>query len=98
MIGAAARALLTTQNRDGGWPTYAGRTSNTEPTSFATLALARLDGAAERAAADRGVRWLAACQKTDGSWPLNRQSPDGSWTTALAALTLGSPACSSAQV
>ena len=35
-------ALLAGQNGDGGWPTYGDRVSNTEATSLATLALARL--------------------------------------------------------
>lgn len=89
MIAPAAALLLAAQNRDGGWPTYGGRASNSEATSLATLALARLDGVAERGGAERGVRWLVACQNTDGSWPLTRQIPDGSWTTALATLALG---------
>lgn len=97
MIAPAAAVLVAAQNGDGGWPTYEGRASSTEATSLATLALARLDGAPERAAADRGVRWLVACQHADGSWPLNRLIAAGSWTTALATLTLGSlerePSC-----
>jgi squalene cyclase len=83
-------ALLAGQNRDGGWPTYGGRGSNTEATALATLALARLEGASEHAAAARGVHWLLACQNADGSWPLNRRMATGSWTTALATLTLAS--------
>lgn len=90
MMLPQAAALLAGQNRDGGWPTYGGRVSNTEATSLATLALARLEGAAERAAAVRGVHWLLACQNADGSWPLNRRIATGSWTTALATLTLAS--------
>ena len=97
MIAPIAAVLLAAQNRDGGWPTYEGRVSNTEATALATLALARLDGNARRAAADRGIRWLVACQNPDGSWPLNRQIAGRSWTGALATLTLGSlerePSC-----
>jgi hypothetical protein len=89
VIGEALAMLHATQNRDGGWPTYHGRASDTECTSLATLALALLD-AGERAAADRGVRWLAACQNADGSWPLQRDTRTPSWTTALATLTLES--------
>jgi hypothetical protein len=83
-------ALLAGQNRDGGWPTYEGRVSNTEATALATLALGRLEDGAGRAAAARGGHWLLACQNADGSWPLNRQIATGSWTTALATLTLAS--------
>jgi hypothetical protein len=90
MIGPATEFLVAAQNRDGGWPMHEGRDSNTEATSFAILALARLDGSAERASAVRGVRWLSARQNDDGSWPLNARVADGSWTTALAALTLAS--------
>lgn len=89
MIGGAVEFLLAAQNADGGWPTHDGRTSSTEATSFATLALARLGGPAERASAARGVRWLVDAQNDDGGWPLNRRMSEGSWTTALATLTLG---------
>jgi hypothetical protein len=88
MIRPATEFLLGSQNRDGGWAMHEGRDSNTEATSFATLALARQDGSAERASAARGMRWLAVRQNDDGSWPLNARVADGSWTTALAALTL----------
>ena len=96
MIGEAVAMLLATQNRDGGWPSSRGRASNTECTSLATLALARLD-TGERAAADRGRHWLIACQNADGSWPLHREIRTPSWTTTLATLTLASigdePSC-----
>jgi hypothetical protein len=96
VIGEAVAMLHGTQNRDGGWPSSHGRASSTECTSLATLALARLD-AGERAAADRGVRWLVACQNADGSWPLHRETGTPSWTTALATLTIASiadePSC-----
>jgi hypothetical protein len=89
VIADAVALLAATQNLDGGWPTSAGRASNTEATSLATLALASL-GSAERAAADRGVRWLVGCQSADGSWPRDRNTGIPSWTTALATLTLAS--------
>jgi Squalene-hopene cyclase C-terminal domain len=89
VITEAVAMLLATQNRDGGWPSSPGRASSTECTSLATLALSRLD-AGERAAADRGVRWLTTCQNADGSWPLRRDIKTSSWTTSLATLTLGS--------
>jgi len=89
VIGEAVAMLLGTQNHDGGWPSSSGRASNTECTSLATLALARLD-AGERAAANRGVSWLIACQNADGSWPLHREITTASWTTSLASLTLAS--------
>jgi hypothetical protein len=34
------------------------------------------------------VRFLLSVQRGDGSWPAFRGDDDGSWTTALAALTL----------
>jgi hypothetical protein len=85
--------LRATQNPDGGWGSVRGRASNTETTSFATLAL-NSRSADARTAADRGLQWLRQRQLPDGSWPLHAGSQTGSWMTALAVTCLA--ACGAA--
>jgi hypothetical protein len=88
--GAVARLrarLLEAQQGDGGWGAAPGRRPNTESTAFAALALAGVTPAAREASA-RGVGWLIARQRADGSWPFTDQSPQGAWSTAPAVLAL----------
>lgn len=87
MIPALIQHLHATQNPDGGWGAVRGRQSNTEATSFAALALSRLDPAA-RASAERGMAWLRQRQNPDGSWPLTASMTTGSWATSLAVTCL----------
>lgn len=89
MIDQIRNSLITLQNPDGGWGALADRSSNTEATS---LALAALVSGGEAASSDRVLRsalWLAARQNPDGGWRLNDVATAGSWTTALAIITLG---------
>jgi squalene-hopene/tetraprenyl-beta-curcumene cyclase len=75
-IRRAVAWLEAHQNPDGGWgedlrsyvdPAQAGRgTSTASQTAWALLALLAAGGAPE--AVDRGVAWLAATQRDDGSW------------------------------
>jgi len=75
-IRRAVAWLEAHQNPDGGWgedlrsyddPALAGRgTSTASQTAWALLALLAAGGAG--AAVERGVRWLAATQRADGSW------------------------------
>jgi len=78
-IRRAVAWLVSHQNADGGWGEdlrsyddpagWAGRgTSTASQTAWALLALLAAGGADARAAADRGVRWLAETQRPDGSW------------------------------
>jgi squalene-hopene/tetraprenyl-beta-curcumene cyclase len=75
-IRRAVTWLEAHQNPDGGWgedlrsyvdPSQAGRGSSTaSQTAWALLALLAAGGAPE--AVDRGVAWLTATQREDGSW------------------------------
>lgn len=93
-------ALLGAQDAAGGWAMYAGRPANTECTALAGRALAwsaRSPLAREHAsplaaraaaAADRGLGWLDARQRPDGSWSATGQVNEPSWMSALALLAL----------
>lgn len=73
--------LIQMQNADGGWPYLKGG-SWTEPSVYATLALL---AAGEKAAARRGIDWLARTARPDGGWASRPGVGDSSWVTALAA-------------
>ncbi len=88
MIDQVKNTLIRLQNPDGGWGASPGRRSNTEATS---LALSALRAGGENSSNDRVLRatlWLAERQNPDGSWRLNDVATAGSWTTALAIITL----------
>ncbi|HLJ47402.1 MAG TPA: prenyltransferase/squalene oxidase repeat-containing protein [Bryobacteraceae bacterium] len=75
-------ALRRTQNPDGGWGYFPGKTSWLEPTAYAMLAL---DGdPAAREAADRAWKLVQSWQLPDGSWRAGATVEDGTWVTALA--------------
>jgi squalene-hopene/tetraprenyl-beta-curcumene cyclase len=77
-IRRAVSWLVAHQNPDGGWgedlrsytdPEWAGRgTSTASQTAWALLALLAAGGAEAMASADRGVGWLIATQRSDGTW------------------------------
>lgn len=76
-VGRAVRWLEAHQGADGGWgedmrsyrdPTWIGRGASTpSQTAWALLALIAA-GEAGSAAAERGVAWLVAQQRDDGTW------------------------------
>ena len=78
VIRRAVDWLTRHQNADGGWgedlrsytdPGWAGRgTSTASQTAWALLALLAAGGEDARRSADRGVAWLAATQREDGTW------------------------------
>ncbi|HET6479704.1 MAG TPA: prenyltransferase/squalene oxidase repeat-containing protein, partial [Actinoplanes sp.] len=75
-IRRAVTWLLDHQNADGGWgedlrsyrdPAWIGRgVSTASQTAWALLALMAAGGA--DAAVERGIAWLVATQRADGSW------------------------------
>src|SRR5271156_4197914 len=79
---SASPELLETQNPDGGWSYHRGGSSWTEPTCYALLALAA-DGRSVSEAAQRGVRWLAERQRSDGGWAPRPGVEESTWVTAL---------------
>ena len=88
MIEKPIDFLLKAQNPDGGWGAEKGNRSNTEATSFAILALNALRDKSLAKNIDQGLSWLIDQQNSDGSFPLNVQLNEGSWTTAPAILSL----------
>ncbi len=77
-IRRAVNWLVAHQNPDGGWGEdlrsytdldWAGRgTSTASQTAWALLALLAAGGEDAMASAERGVAWLAATQRPDGTW------------------------------
>ncbi len=86
LIDTCTADLVAAQNQDGGWGAEPGRTSNTEATALAVLALAHAKLSASPV--QRGLQWLAARQTRDGSWALMDGLEAGSWTTSLAVFCL----------
>ena len=76
--------LLRTQNADGGWGYFPGKTSWLEPTAYAMLALHGTGGSAALA---RAWALIGSWQLDDGGWRPAAQVPSATWVTALA-LTL----------
>ncbi len=88
MIKAAVDSLLVAQNSDGGWGWTKERSSNTECSSLALLALAALNDDTQATAISRGLDWLIRRQNEQGSWALSESLTVPSWSTALAMLAL----------
>lgn len=78
VIRRAVRWLASHQNADGGWgedlrsyddPAWAGKGASTpSQTAWALLALLAAGGEDAMASAERGVGYLAATQRPDGTW------------------------------
>jgi hypothetical protein len=73
--------LLRTQNVDGGWGYFPGKSSWLEPTAYAVLALHGQRQYAE--SLERAWRLIASWQLPDGSWRPGSQVQEGTWVTAL---------------
>ncbi len=78
-LGARLAVLRSTQNSDGGWGYFAGKSSWLEPTAYAALALAG------EPAADRAWKLLSSWQLPDGSWKPAAEVQVSSWGTSLCA-------------
>jgi len=74
-IQSARRELLGTQRADGGWEQLPGMESDAYATATALVALHQAGGLATADAAyQRGLRWLLAAQREDGSWHVKTRS------------------------
>ena len=78
-LSARLAVLRNTQNSDGGWGYFAGKSSWLEPTAYAALALAG------EPAADRAWKLLSSWQLPDGSWKPAAEVQVSSWGTSLCA-------------
>ena len=78
-LGSRLTVLRNTQNSDGGWGYFAGKSSWLEPTAYAALALAG------EPAADRAWKLLSSWQLPDGSWKPGAEVQVSSWGTSLCA-------------
>jgi hypothetical protein len=78
-LGARLAVLRSTQNSDGGWGYFAGKSSWLEPTAYAALALAG------EPAADHAWKLLSSWQMPDGSWKPAAGVQVSSWGTSLCA-------------
>lgn len=74
-IDSAAKALLQTQRADGGWSQTSEMESDAYATGTALVALHLAGGlTTEDPAYQRGLRYLLACHKDDGSWHVTSRS------------------------
>lgn len=78
-------SIGSAQNADGGWG-YTGRSSWTEPTAFALLALSASGALSERSR--QGFRWLARTERREGGWAPVPSVSESTWVTAPAVLAL----------
>ena len=78
------RTLLERQRPDGSWG-FQGKTSWTEPTALALLALGLGD---DSDVCRRATRWLRQSQRPDGGWSPQPQVGVSTWLTSLATLAL----------
>jgi prenyltransferase/squalene oxidase-like repeat protein len=92
MLVQVLNLLRSGQNPDGGWGAVAGKRSNTEMTALAAMALQSTGNSSDRAAADKGKKWLVERQNADNSWPINDTAKGPSWATAMAIIALSDTA------
>lgn len=82
-VAPLAAELAKRQNSDGGWG-YTNRSSWTEPTSLALIALNTTGEFRSECA--RGAEWLRTHQREDGGWPPNPDVEQSTWVTAAVLL------------
>jgi N-acyl-D-amino-acid deacylase len=66
--------LLRRQNKDGGWSQLADLPSDAYATGQTLYILSQAGVKNDRAEIKRGVAFLVANQKDDGSWPMKQRS------------------------
>ncbi len=69
--------FLRRQNKDGGWSQVKDRPSDAYATGQALYMLSLAGVKKDRAEMQRGVEYLLAGQKEDGSWPMTRRGHPG---------------------
>lgn len=69
--------LKALQNKDGGWSQVPGIPSDAYATGQALYALAQADVKNDRSEIKRGLEFLIASQKEDGSWPMTSRAQPG---------------------
>lgn len=85
LFGTLVRAILASQERDGGWG---------EPMATSLCLRALLCGNGHGEAVERGMRYLADLQKDEGIWPAVplRRMPADPYVSAFVLFQLGSDA------
>ncbi len=73
----AVDAFLLRQNEDGGWGQFRGLPSDAYATGQALYYLSLAGVKSDRAEVRRGVAFLVATQKADGSWPMTSRAHPG---------------------
>jgi len=84
---ALVEQLVTSQNRDGGWP-YSKGSSWAEPTGFGVLALQSEQDSVAVLARNRALDWLQSQQKASGGWSPNPSVVECTSATSVATLAL----------
>ncbi len=89
MIEPLTKALIDSQNADGGWGSVSGNVSNCESTSLALIGLDSLEATPEVSTSlSRAERWLSLQQLHSGGWAMHAGDETGSWATPLALIAL----------
>ncbi|MBI3864938.1 MAG: terpene cyclase/mutase family protein [Planctomycetia bacterium] len=76
-VKSAIGTLLERQGKDGGWGQLKDRESDAYATGQALYVLNLAGVAGDSAEVQRGVAFLVASQKEDGSWPMTRRGHPG---------------------
>ncbi len=81
-LGKSAKWLRKVQNKNGGWGSVAGATSEPDSTGAVVQALAVAPGGGDQI--KDGVSWLASAQHGTGGWSLTKGASSNTQSTAWA--------------